>query len=248
MLERADLERMLAEGCSVEEIGRRVAKHPSTVSYWMRKHGLEAVLRAKHAARGGIDRAELERHVERGASVRQIADALGVSPATVRHWLKRHGLATARARRPRAAEPRERFLGECATHGLTTFEVRPDGARRCLQCRSDAVLRRRRLVKSILIAEAGRRCVLCGYERYAGALQFHHLDPATKEFSLGAEGVTRSLDRARAEAAKCVLLCATCHAEVEGGVAVIDATMRPPRSDSGVDHSGVAQLADALDC
>jgi len=38
-------------------------------------------------------------------------------------------------------------------------------------------------------------------------------------FSLSEEGVTRSLARARAEAEKCVLLCAKCHAEVEAGVA-----------------------------
>lgn len=30
--------------------------------------------------------------------------------------------------------------------------------------------------------------------------------------------MTRSIERAREEAAKCVLLCANCHAEVEAGV------------------------------
>ena len=68
------------------------------------------------------------------------------------------------------------------------------------------------------MAEAGGCCVLCGYSESPGALQFHHVDPATKSFSLGAAGLTRSLAKARAEAAKCVLLCARCHAEVELGV------------------------------
>ena len=45
------------------------------------------------------------------------------------------------------------------------------------------------------------------------------LTKATKEFALSPEGVTRSLERARAEARKCVLLCANCHAEVEAGAA-----------------------------
>jgi hypothetical protein len=40
-------------------------------------------------------------------------------------------------------------------------------------------------VKEILVAEAGGSCLICGYDRYAGALQFHHLDPATKSFGLG---------------------------------------------------------------
>ncbi len=55
------------------------------------------------------------------------------------------------------------------------------------------------------------------YARCAAALEFHHLDPHDKEFSLAVGGVTRSLDRMRAEAKKCVLLCATFHAEVEAG-------------------------------
>ena len=56
----------------------------------------------------------------------------------------------------------------------------------------------------------------------------------TKNFSLSHEGVTRSLERAREEARKCVLLCANCHAEVEAGVRVLEAPpggFEPPRTD-----------------
>ena len=74
-------------------------------------------------------------------------------------------------------------------------------------------------MKQLLVEEAGGRCGLCGYDRYVGALQFHHVDPAEKSFQLGQSGLTRSIDAMREEAAKCVLLCSNCHAEVEGGVA-----------------------------
>jgi hypothetical protein len=67
-----------------------------------------------------------------------------------------------------------------------------------------------------VIAEAGGCCAICGYARDTAALQFHHIDPGAKEFTLR-NGDTRSLQRMRAEAAKCVLLCANCHAEVESG-------------------------------
>jgi hypothetical protein len=50
------------------------------------------------------------------------------------------------------------------------------------------------------------------------ALQFHHVDPSTKAFTVR-DGDTRSLARMRDEASKCVLLCANCHAEVEAGLA-----------------------------
>ena len=83
----------------------------------------------------------------------------------------------------------------------------------------DRVAAWRRRVKARLVAEAGGACVLCGYHKYAGALHFHHLDPNEKEFGLAFAGVARSVERLRAEAEKCILLCSNCHAEVEGGVA-----------------------------
>ena len=83
------------------------------------------------------------------------------------------------------------------------------------------VARRRRKIKEILVSEAGGACRLCGYDRYAGALQFHHLDPENKTFQLAGRGLTRSLSIVRQEAKKCVLLCANCHAEVEGGIAIL---------------------------
>jgi hypothetical protein len=68
------------------------------------------------------------------------------------------------------------------------------------------------------VREAGGRCHLCGYDRWVGALQFHHLHGEHKEFGLADRGLTRSLEAVRAEASKCVLLCANCHSEVEAGM------------------------------
>ena len=39
-------------------------------------------------------------------------------------------------------------------------------------------------VKEMLVAEAGGRCVTCGFDSYVGALQFHHRDPTTKSFEV----------------------------------------------------------------
>ncbi len=81
----------------------------------------------------------------------------------------------------------------------------------------ERVAARRRQGKRLLVEEAGGRCVLCGYDRFEGALHFHHLDPATKKFGISQEGATLGIGTLRAEAAKCVLLCANCHVEVEHG-------------------------------
>ena len=62
---------------------------------------------------------------------------------------------------------------------------------------------------------------MCGYDRHPAALQFHHIDPDAKRFAVGGSGATRGLAALRAEAAKCVLLCSNCHAEVEVGFAAL---------------------------
>ena len=106
---------------------------------------------------------------------------------------------------------------ECPVHGLTTFWVGKKVVR-CRRCNSIGVAKRRRRVKQILVDEAGGSCRLCGFDESLVALEFHHRDPSSKEFALAANGITRSIAAMRLEAAKCVLLCANCHAMVEAGV------------------------------
>ena len=99
----------------------------------------------------------------------------------------------------------------CERHGRTRFRLEGRGYYRCMRCRQQGV---------------SNRCRLCGYDRTPAALQFHHLDRQAKSFAISHNGVTRSLAEARAEAAKCVLLCANCHAEVEMGLK--DVAKAPP--------------------
>jgi DNA-binding CsgD family transcriptional regulator len=226
---RAVLEELLGQGLSLSAIGRRLGKDPTTVSYWIRKHGLQANGHAKHAPRGGIAREELEDLVERGLTRSEIGLELGCSPSTVSHWLKRHGLETERARRTLAiCGPRE-AVGRCRTHGQTAFVREGRGYYRCKACRKQRVIEWRRRAKRRLVAEAGGRCRLCGYDRYSGALHFHHVDPTLKKFALSQRGLTKSIERLRVEASKCVLLCSNCHAEVEAGIV----SLHPPPSHGG---------------
>ena len=59
-MEREFLERQLAEGRSLEYIGALVGKDPSTVGYWLKKHGLTAAHHERHASRGGVARRRVE--------------------------------------------------------------------------------------------------------------------------------------------------------------------------------------------
>jgi transposase len=223
-MERIALEQMLAQGMSLEAIGRELNLHPSTIGYWIRRHGLAAANSARFSPRGAPSRPVIESLTASGATLREIAAATDRSISTIRHWLARWEIERSLSRGTRTpADPRTAprdIVMTCARHGATTFRLESRGSYRCCRCRQERVAQRRRAIKRVLVAEAGGRCARCGYDTCIAALQFHHVDPAAKEFALSGEGVTRSLERAREEAAKCVLLCANCHAEVEAGLDV----------------------------
>jgi transposase len=221
-MERKWLAEQLAAGRSIETIAREVGRDPSTVAYWVNKHGLTSQHAAKHAGRGGLSRETLEQLLAEGLTVRAMAERLRVSYTTVRHWLRKYDLMTLRGAKL-ASTKAARDAGvqdaviDCPIHGPTRHIRRLDGGMRCLACRSAAVSDRRRRVKSILVAELGGGCAICGYDRSPAALHFHHVDPSSKRFAVSLRGLSLSLETVRAEAQRCVLLCARCHAEVESG-------------------------------
>lgn len=244
-MDKEELEHYLAEGLSLEQIGQRVGLEKSTVSYHVKRHGLNPVNQGRAANRGGLGEETLRVLVAEGATLTEMARRLDRSVSTVRYWLKKYGqwpLASGR-RRVAARRARERGLKqvelECSHHGLTEFTLERGGRYRCLKCRREGVIRWRRRAKLRLVEEAGGRCVLCGYDEFAGALQFHHLDPSKKEFGLAMRGLTRSIEELRKEAAKCVLLCANCHAKVEWG----DVSL--PGAEAIAENAGTGNLGEA---
>jgi len=83
-----------------------------------------------------------------------------------------------------------------------------------------AVAKRRRKIKTLAIEYKGGKCQVCGYKKYQGALDLHHVS-GKKEFGIGDKGYTRSWEKVRQELDKCVLVCANCHREIEAGVTIL---------------------------
>jgi 5-methylcytosine-specific restriction endonuclease McrA len=110
------------------------------------------------------------------------------------------------------------MIKDCRAHGSTKHFPRPDGAWRCGKCASSWVIANRRRKKEKLVAQFGGKCTVCGYKKYAGALDFHHTDPTNKSFALSVKGLSYSWGSLVKEAEKCVLVCKNCHTELEAGL------------------------------
>lgn len=89
-----------------------------------------------------------------------------------------------------------------------------------------AVAKRRRKIKAMSIEYKGGECQICGYSKFQGALDLHHIDPKSKHFGIADKGYTRSWERIKTELDKCALLCANCHRELEAGIAQLPEVIR----------------------
>lgn len=79
--------------------------------------------------------------------------------------------------------------------------------------------RLRKKNKLKLIKIHGGKCVICGYDRYDKALEFHHIDKSNKKDRIS--NITRHFLAAVEESKKCILVCSNCHREIEGGITEI---------------------------
>ena len=71
--------------------------------------------------------------------------------------------------------------------------------------------------KNAYIQILGGHCNICGYNKCSAALEFHHINPKEKNFSI-AQGANKKLIDELEELQKCILVCANCHREIHQGL------------------------------
>ena len=70
----------------------------------------------------------------------------------------------------------------------------------------------RKRLKEKLVEYKGGKCEICGYDKCISALDFHHLDPNKKDFTISNGNF--KLVEAIEESKKCILICSNCHKEL----------------------------------
>lgn len=86
----------------------------------------------------------------------------------------------------------------------------------CYDCMPEGTQLLRSEFLNILRQQRGGKCERCGYDKYLGALEFHHLDPSKKEFTIGNRDF--KLQDCIEESKKCILICSNCHKELHANL------------------------------
>lgn len=98
-------------------------------------------------------------------------------------------------------EDPKKFYGKMKSQCYSCFGIQQEQYR--LQVRDEA------------LAYKGGKCEHCGYDKYRGALEFHHKDPTQKD----PKGLRKfKREKLFAELDICVLLCSNCHREEHGKI------------------------------
>ena len=175
---------------------------------------------------------------EQGLSIHQIALNLKKSKTSIRYWLAKFKLKTKNLN-PKELKLLPKFksvekkCSRCNSIKLSSeFYNRRQGADfspYCKICTIEQTLERQRNFKIKCVEYKGEKCQICSYNKYVGALEFHHLNPSEKDFSISNVKLYSFSDTIKKELDKCILVCSNCHREIHANIIVV-----PPRIELGI--------------
>ena len=75
--------------------------------------------------------------------------------------------------------------------------------------------------KENLIKVFDSKCCICGFDKWQSALEFHHVNPEEKDFSLTTNSTTKAIEKQLAEMKKCILVCSNCHRGIHSNILTV---------------------------
>jgi predicted transcriptional regulator len=165
-----------------------------------------------------MEKTKLEKlYIAQDLSQREVAKKLSISQTSVRYYLDKYKIAKNKISDSRVNK--DKICPKCNTFKLANeFYCSKRNSKQqagswCKACMKQQVLERQRKYKQQALDYKGGKCEICGYDKYQGALEFHHINPSEKDFELSKFSKAPLSDEGRKELDKCILLCANHHRE-----------------------------------
>lgn len=159
--------------------------------------------------------------LNQGLSLRQISFDTNKSLTSIRHWMKKYGIPSPNKPfkdlgKKDYGETRfcPRCEKNCSTSDFYNRRGKENSSVYCKKCTNLQTVERQRNFKKQMVDYKGGKCVKCGYDKCISALEFHHLNPNEKEFTLSHLKNYRFDEIIMNELDKCDLVCANCHREI----------------------------------
>lgn len=160
-----------------------------------------------------MDRAVIENLIGSRLTIKQIAFKQNCSETTVRYWLKKFGLKTARG--PHGKLPKDlnniRTCSNCGESNPNKFYGHKKTI--CGKCQNRYATQKGREKREFIVEKLGGKCVVCGFNKYKSALDTHHLHPEEKDVAWKTSRGWK-IEKIIKELEKCVLLCKNCHSAI----------------------------------
>ena len=157
-----------------------------------------------------MDKITLQQYVKLNYSTRKIAQLENSSQTNIRHWLNKYNLKTNFNQFNESD-----YFCDCGETDSSKFYGH--SKKTCSKCHNLRTAETGKNNRAFAVNHLGSKCMVCGYDKYIGSLDIHHLDPTIKDKDFrNMRGWCR--ERILSEIEKCVLLCRNCHAEVHAGI------------------------------
>jgi hypothetical protein len=111
---------------------------------------------------------------------------------------------------------KEKSNSEFYKRGLTKFH------KKCKECYKATNNKTQQIFKKEMVDYKGGECQCCGYNACLHALDFHHINPKTKKFTIGKISKRKITQEIAEELDKCILVCSNCHREIHAGYIDLD--------------------------
>lgn len=158
-------------------------------------------------------------YIIQNLSQRQVATKFGLSQTTIRYYLKKYNIVKSSLVGKYSHVNVDKICPKCKTFKLASeyYHSRTKTKRKsgswCKSCMKAQVIERQRKYKQQALDYKGGKCQTCGYNKYQGALEFHHRDPSQKDLEMSKFSRSPLSEDGKKELDKCDLLCANCHRE-----------------------------------